>query len=104
MKIGLVAYAGSVKTSVFNTMTGMDVPVGFVQVNCDWASYEFRTIASMSYPPFFPRRRRHHAQMVFCDVPGKHGAEKRGLSPRGLQQIRDQKALCQVLRDFVNPA
>jgi len=42
--------------------------------------------------------------MSFCDVPGEHGADKRGLSPRGLQQIRDQEALCLVLRDFDNPA
>jgi hypothetical protein len=42
--------------------------------------------------------------MSFCDVPGEHGADKKGLSPRGLQQIRDQEALCLVLRDFANPA
>ena len=42
--------------------------------------------------------------MTFCDIPGEHGAEKKGLSPRALQQIRDQDALCLVLRDFDNPA
>jgi len=29
MKIGLVGFAGSGKTSVFNTMTGLDVPTAF---------------------------------------------------------------------------
>ena len=29
MKVGLVGFAGSGKTTVFNTMTGLDVPVGF---------------------------------------------------------------------------
>ena len=29
MKVGLVGFAGSGKTTVFNTMTGQDVPVGF---------------------------------------------------------------------------
>ena len=29
MKRGLVGFAGSGKTTVFNAMTGMDVPVGF---------------------------------------------------------------------------
>ena len=29
MKIGLVGFAGSGKTTVFNTMTGQDVPVGY---------------------------------------------------------------------------
>ena len=28
--------------------------------------------------------------MTFSDIPGEHGAEKKGLSPRGLAQIRDQ--------------
>jgi GTP-binding protein YchF len=42
--------------------------------------------------------------MTFCDVPGEHGSEKKGLSTRALQQIRDQDALCLVLRDFANPA
>jgi len=45
-----------------------------------------------------------YAEMAFCDIPGEHGAEKKGLSPRSLQQIRDQEALCLVTRDFVNPA
>ena len=52
----------------------------------------------------FSPKKTTYAEMSFCDVPGEHGAEKKGLSPRGLQQIRDQEALCLVLRDFVNPA
>ena len=42
--------------------------------------------------------------MTFSDIPGEHGAEEKGLSTKALQQIRDQEALCLVLRDFVNPA
>ena len=29
MKVGLVGFAGSGKTTVFNTLTGLDVPVGY---------------------------------------------------------------------------
>ena len=102
MKIGLVGFAGSGKTTVFNTMTGMDVPVGFggelrlgmVRVP-DERIYELSAI--------FSPEKTTYAEMSFCDIPGEHGAEKKGLSPRGLQQIRDQEALCLVLRDFVNP-
>ena len=52
----------------------------------------------------FSPKKTTYAEMSFCDIPGEHGAEKKGLSPRGLQQIRDQEALCLVLRDFANPA
>jgi len=41
---------------------------------------------------------------VFCDVPGEHGADHKGLSRKALQQIRDQEVLCLVLRAFPNPA
>jgi GTP-binding protein YchF len=42
--------------------------------------------------------------MSFCDIPGEHGSEKKGLSSKGLQIIREQEALCLVLRGFENPA
>ncbi|HSH76810.1 MAG TPA: DUF933 domain-containing protein [Longimicrobiales bacterium] len=103
MKIGLVGFAGSGKTTVFNTMTGLDVPVGY--------GGEVR-LASVRVPDeridrlseIFSPRKTTHAEIAFCDVPGEHGSGRRGLSPRGLQQIRDQEALCLVIRDFENPA
>jgi ribosome-binding ATPase YchF (GTP1/OBG family) len=42
--------------------------------------------------------------MSFCDIPGERGAERKGLSAKALQPIREQDALCLVLRDFKNPA
>jgi ribosome-binding ATPase len=103
MKIALVGFAGSGKTTVFNTMTGLDAPVGFggevrlgtVRVPDD----RIDTLARIFKP-----RKTIYAEMTFVDIPGEHGAEKKGLSRRGLQQIRDQEALCLVLRGFDNPA
>ena len=103
MKIGLVGFAGSGKTTVFNTMTGMDVPVGFGgELRLGIVRVPDERIDELS--AVFSPKKTTYAEMSFCDVPGEHGAEKKGLSPRGLQQIRDQEALCLVLRDFVNPA
>ena len=103
MKIGLVGFAGSGKTTVFNTMTGMDVPVGFGgELRLGIVQVPDERIDELS--AVFSPKKTTYADMIFCDIPGEHGAEKRGLSPRGLQQIRDQEALCLVLRDFVNPA
>ena len=43
MKIGLVGFAGSGKTTVFNTMTGQDVPVGYggeVRLGMVWRDFQ----------------------------------------------------------------
>jgi len=103
MKIGLVGFAGSGKTTVFNTMTGLDVPVGYGgEVRLGTVRVPDARIDTLS--GIFQPKKTTYAEMSFCDIPGEHGAEKKGLSPRGLQQIRDQEALCLVLRDFANPA
>jgi hypothetical protein len=103
MKIGLVGFAGSGKTTVFNTMTGLDVPVGYGgEVRLGTVRVPDPRIDELSR--IFSPKKTTYAEMSFCDVPGEHGADKKGLSPRGLQQIRDQEALCLVLRDFANPA
>jgi len=103
MKIGLVGFAGSGKTTVFNTMTGLDVPVGYGgEVRLGTVRVPDERIDRLS--GIFSPKKTTYAEMAFCDVPGEHGADKKGLSPRGLQQIRDQEALCLVLRDFEDPA
>lgn len=103
MKIGLVGFAGSGKTTVFNAMTGLDIPVGFggeIRVGTVKVPDDRITNLSGIYSP----KKTTFAEMAFCDIPGEHGAERKGLSPRSLQQIRDQEALCLVVRDFANPA
>jgi GTP-binding protein YchF len=103
MKIGLVGFAGSGKTTVFNTMTGLDVPVTFGgEVRLGTVKVPDARIDKLS--ALFSPKKTTFAEMSFCDIPGEHGAQKKGLSPKGLQQIRDQEALCLVLRDFDNPA
>jgi hypothetical protein len=103
MKIGLVGFPGSGKTTVFNTMTGLDVPVGFGgEVRLGTVRVPDERIDRLS--AIFRPRKTIYAEMTFCDVPGEHGSDKKGLSARALQQIRDQEALCLVLRGFASPA
>ena len=103
MKVGLVGFAGSGKTTVFNTLTGLDVPVGYGgEVRLGQVDVPDERIDALA--EIYSPKKTTYAEISFCDVPGEHGAEKRGLSPRSLQQIRDQEALCLVLRDFDNPA
>lgn len=102
MKIGLVGFAGSGKTTVFNSMTGLDAPVGFggdVRLGAVKVPDDRIDRLSGIYSP----KKTTYAEMSFADIPGEHGADKEGLSRRALQQIRDQEALCLVIRDFENP-
>lgn len=103
MRIGLVGFAGSGKTTVFNTMTGLDVPVGFGgELRIGTVRVPDERIDTLSR--IFKPKKTTYAEITFSDIPGEHGAEKKGLSNKALQQIRDQDALCLVLRDFDNPA
>jgi GTP-binding protein YchF len=103
MKVGLVGFAGSGKTTVFNTMTGLAVPTGYggeLRLGTVRVPDERIDALSKIYKP----KKTTYAEIVFCDVPGEHAAERKGLSRKALQQIRDQEVLCLVLRAFPNPA
>lgn len=103
MKVGLVGFAGSGKTTVFNAMTGLSVPVGFGgEVRLGTVKAPDQRIDTLSR--IFSPKKTTYAEISFCDIPGEHGAEKKGLSTKGLEQIRNQEVLCLVLRDFENPA
>jgi len=103
MKIGLVGFAGSGKTTVFNTLTGLNVPVGFGgELHLGTVKVRDQRIDTLS--GIFKPKKTIYAEIVFSDIPGEHGAEKTGLSHKALQQIRDQDVLCLVLRAFPNPA
>jgi ribosome-binding ATPase len=103
MRIGLVGFAGSGKTTVFNAMTGLSVPVGFGgEVRLGTVKVPDPRIDQLSR--MFKPKKTTFAEITFMDIPGEHGAEKKGLSRKTLQQIRDLDALCLVVRDFDNPA
>lgn len=103
MKVGLVGFAGSGKTTVFNTMTGLDVPTGYGgELRLGSVKVPDERIDTLS--GIFSPKKTTYAEIVFCDVPGEHGADRTGLSRKALQQIRDQEVLCLVLRAFPNPA
>ncbi len=103
MRIGLVGFAGSGKTTVFNTLTGLNVPIGFGgEVHLGTVKVPDARIDTLS--AMFSPKKTTFAEIIFSDIPGEHGAEHKGLSGKALQQIRDQDVLCLVVRDFANPA
>ena len=102
MKVGLVGFAGSGKTTVFNALTGLAVPVGFGgEVRLGTVKVPDQRIDKLS--GIFKPKKTTYAEISFCDIPGEHGAHKKGLSTKALEQIRNQEVLCLVLRDFDNP-
>ena len=103
MKVGLVGFAGSGKTTVFNTLTSLHVPTGFGgEVHLGTVKVPDARIDALS--KIFKPKKTTYAEIVFSDIPGEHGAESKGLSRKALERIREQDVLCLVLRAFENPA
>jgi len=103
MKIGLVGFAGSGKTTVFNTLTGLSVPTGFGgSVHLGTVKVPDDRIDKLS--AIFKPKKTTYAEIVFSDIPGEHGGDHKGLSRKALEPIRAQDVLCLVLRAFPNPA
>ena len=103
MKVGLVGFAGSGKTTVFNTLTSLHVPTGFGgDVHLGAVKVPDERIDALSR--IFKPKKTTYAEIVFSDIPGEHGAESKGLSRKALERIREQDVLCLVLRAFSNPA
>lgn len=103
MRLVLAGFGGSGKTTLFNAMTGLNVPVGYGgEVRVGTVRVPDPRVDSLSriYSP----KRTTHATINLRDVPGEHGAARQVLSPGALHQIRDREAICLVLRDFHNPA
>ena len=98
-----MGFPGSGKTTVFNAMTGRHVPVGYGgevrRAVVDVPDPRVEWLSALHRP-----KKTTFASIVFRDIPGEHGSERRGLSTAALRQVRDQDALCLVLRGFDNPA
>ena len=70
MKIGLVGFTGSGKTTVFNTMTGLEAPVGY---GGEWRLGTVRVPDERvdSLADTFSPKKTTHAEISFCDIPSK---------------------------------
>jgi GTP-binding protein YchF len=103
VKVGLVGFAGSGKTTVFNTLTGLNVPTGFGgEVHLGAVKVPDARIDALSR--IFKPKKTTFAEIVFSDIPGEHGAESKGLSRKAIEKIREQDVLCLVVRAFPSPA
>jgi GTP-binding protein YchF len=97
MKIGIVGFPASGKTTLFNALTGQNAPTGFGgKVNLGAIKVPDRRVdrlAEIDEP-----RKITYAEITFADVPGGRGAGT--LDPQTLGRIREMDTLVQVVRGF----
>jgi GTP-binding protein YchF len=109
MKVGLVGFAGSGKTTIFNTLTGLTAEVG------GYGAKEKANVGVIKVPDhrvddlaaLFNPKKKTFAEISFVDVagpPSESGErEESGLDPKLVQHMRDVDALVHVVRGFDNP-
>lgn len=109
MKVGLVGFAGSGKTTIFNTLTGLTAEVG------GYGAREKANIGVIKVPDpridklaeIFKPKKQTYAEISFVDVAGPQGEDgervQTGLDPKLVQHMREADALVHVVRAFDNP-
>jgi GTP-binding protein YchF len=103
MKAGLVGYAQSGKTMLFNALTGLhkgSVPGGRGHVNLGAIKVPDPRVDALS--AIFKPRKTTFAEMVFVDVAGPQ-AKGAGLPKESLSSLSEVDAFCLVVRGFVAP-
>ncbi|HKE17082.1 MAG TPA: GTPase, partial [Kofleriaceae bacterium] len=101
MKIGLVGYPGSGKSSVFSALTGQEVETGYGsggRAHLGVVKVPDQRVDALS--ALFKPRKTTYAEITFSDVGGGHGE---GIDRAALNGMREMDALCQVLRAFPDP-
>jgi GTP-binding protein YchF len=106
MKIGLVGFPGSGKTTVFNALTGLTAETGpaggRAKTNLGAVKVPDPRVDALS--ALFSPKRTVYAEVRFSDVPGGQGSTQRGLEAVTLAAMRDMDAMAQVVRAFEDPS
>src|SRR3990172_5881472 len=99
MKAGVVGYAQSGKTTLFNALTGLHrgAPAGRGQVNLGAIKVPDPRVDALS--AVFKPKKTTYAEMRFVDVPGPAGKGS-GLDAGALAALAEADAFCLVLRGF----
>ena len=109
MKVGLVGFAGSGKTTIFNTLTGLAAEVG------GYGARDKANVGVIKVPDervdrlaeLFNPKKKTWAEISFVDVAGPQADDaeraQSGLDPKLVQHMREVDALVHVVRAFDNP-
>ncbi len=103
MRLGIIGLPGAGKTSIFNVLTGVDLPVGdrvpHVEVHTGVAEIPDPRLESLS--ALYQPRKTTHAQITFGDVAGM--SEEGGLSGELVNQLAQWDGYVVILRGFEDP-
>ena len=102
MKVGLVGFPGSGKSSVFGALTGLAVETGFAS-RSDKANLGVVKVPDPRVDALagvFQPKKKVYAEITFRDL----GGGREGLDRAVLNSMREVDALAQVLRGFENAA
>jgi GTP-binding protein YchF len=105
MKIGLVGFPGSGKTTVFNALTGLSAETGYGAAKPGTKNLGVVRVPDArvdALAALYSPKKTTYAEVTFCDIAG--GTSARDLDRGVLNAMREMEALCQVLRSFDNPA
>lgn len=105
MKVGIVGFAGTGKTTVFNTLTGLKAEVG------GYGGKDRFNLGIIKVPDqrverlgdMYKTKRRVFAEIAFVDFAGSAEGSKTDLEPKVIAEMREVEALVQVVRAFPNP-
>ncbi|GIW43614.1 MAG: ribosome-binding ATPase YchF [Candidatus Binatia bacterium] len=106
MKVGIVGFPRSGKSTIFTALSGVDVPVGHFTES----GVVHRGTIKVPDPRVdelarrFRPRKVTYAEIVFVDFPPPApGRSESALDPATIAQMREMDALVQVVRGFTDP-
>jgi hypothetical protein len=107
MKIGLVGFPGTGKTTVFNALTGLSAETGYgaARGKTNLGAVKVPDARVDALAALFHPKKTTYAEITFCDVavaptPG----QGKGLEEQVLRAMREVDALCHVVRGFTDAA
>jgi len=101
MKIGLVGYPGTGKSTVFGALTGLDVATGFGAGKANLGAVKVPDARVDALSKLYEPKKTTYAEITFSDLGAGKGE---GLDRAALVAMRNVDALCQVLRAFPDAA
>jgi len=101
LKIGLVGFPGSGKSTVFGALTGLAVRTGYGAGKSNVGVVKVPDPRVDALSALFKPKKTTYAEIAFTDLGGGHAT---GLDRSALNAMREVDALCQVLRGFADAA